>query len=1083
MNQFKRLLALTALSVAGFAFPISAKAADSWDELFRVQTPATQTLRGFGRVETDSAGYQNGKQRVWVQTFRCESGEKAAVVIGKFLADLGLSPKVETVKIKAGGQDVPAVAAAGGMLFIGCVNGSEGRVICGTGKDGLEAFLKARPELARGAVDKAAYPTYLDRFDRYGWGLYGLDGYRNTHDWMGVAAKLDGKKELKDPYEDFQWLVKLKNRFEPHLDPDGTLGNADGIITNADDDWTVKLAKEQGLPVTFRLYGSAQSNYHGWLLRRFGQYQNQPADFLIPRIGSYAVEMMQSWYAPDAHRYQAVKAMEMVKKYTDEPHVMGWMHPYGEIQVGTWEYDHGDYGPYARASWQEYLRKQGCDLAEASRLYDRKVLFGDWEQIPVPEFATFAGLDGQVLNLGGKWWSRPEVSIDEKIDDAWWKKSPEERYQGLREKWWLGAADGKDWKLVNAPGGGGLPQKTSAACTTWFKRSFALTPDQLNRQSAIGNQQSKIYLFWFPISHDGIHSGVNKRYHEIYVNGEKAGEIGMWGAVDVSRFLKSGDNQIAVRLQGNLWQGRIFLSSEEPKVFPALGENKNRLWVLWRQWLVDKPTEDIATVAEGMRQADPDRPIKIMAPIHLGPTRYLRLSRDYGMYPHFTGEGMWYFPWYKRYSYLYDVPGSSETSQPAPSDDPKCSEQFNSFRRVFMAGLNAHDPVFFTQTYSRSPYLRPWWESHQVVLHQMGRYDLFGPQVLIFRSNMLETSIMPINPYPEIGDSSRYIQSAWNWDIGRGTLQTLGQSYLYLDERGIADGKMNGYRVMVDCGNEIMSEETRQAIADWVRAGGTFVALPFTGRSSLKKFDSWHIQELTGCGIGKLRTPGTGKVNIKPDQSIFKANAGKSFPDSGSSMDWVGNELNKYSVELKPGADCEVLAKYENGEAAVVKRRLGQGSVITFGSLFWRNAKDAMGIWWPKAPETEVIGDMLDGLGMKALCETDGNLVWPQPYRSNNGMDWVTVLTSWNEDKDVTSTLRLRLPTKPMALVSFGVDGEKELPFTYKDGIAETKILMPAREVKVVRALGVTDPFDAVSYWWNYQQRMWHELLKPTLDL
>jgi hypothetical protein len=273
MNLFKRLLTLFAVTLA---VSISAQAVDSWDELFRVQTPATQTLRGFGRVETDFAAYQNGKRKVWVQTFRCESGEKAALVVGKFLADLGLSPKVETNRIKANGQDIPLMSAAGGLLFIGCVNGSEARIVCSVGNDGLEAFIKTRPELVRGAVDKAAYPTYLDRFDRYGWGVYGLDGYRNTHDWMGVAAKLDGKKELKDPYEDFQWLVKLQNRFEPHLDPDGTLGNADGIITNADDDWSVKLAKEQGLPVSFRLYGSAQSNYHGWLLRRFGQYQNQP---------------------------------------------------------------------------------------------------------------------------------------------------------------------------------------------------------------------------------------------------------------------------------------------------------------------------------------------------------------------------------------------------------------------------------------------------------------------------------------------------------------------------------------------------------------------------------------------------------------------------------------------------------------------------------------------------------------------------------------------------------------------------------------------------------------------------------------
>ena len=1085
------------VGLAAFAPAQEIPPVGGWNELFHVQTPATQTLRAFGRVETDVAGYANADQRIWVQRFGCENAEKAAVVAGKFLADLGLSPKVAEITLAIGGREFPAVATTGGTVFVACVNGAEARIVGGGSRAAVEAFLKTHAEFATGAVAKAAYPTYLDRFDRYGWGLYGLDGYRGTHDWMTVAAKLDGKPGLKDPYEDFEWLVKQQNRFEPHLDPQSHVGNADGIIANADDDWQVKLSREQGLPVSFRLYGSGQSDYHGWLLRRFGEYQNQPASFLPPRIGSYAVEMMQSWYAIDAHRYQAVKAMEMVQKYTNEPQVMGWMHPYGEIQVGTWEYDHGDYGPYAQANWRRYLQEHAGDLAEVSRLYERKVAFGDWEQVPVPEFAMFAGLDGQVLSLAGQWWSRPEVTTEQKIDEAWWKKPAEERYQGLREKWWTGTPEAKEWQLVTAPGGGGLPQKSSWTCTTWFRRSFSLTPAQLtpapaslgspaessNLKSQISDRQSPIYLYWFPISHDAINSGEHARYHEIYLNGEKAGEIGVWGAVEVSRFLKAGDNQIALRLHGHLWQGRIFLSTETPKIFPSLGDGKNRLWVLWRQWLVDAPTAAIATVCDGMRQADPNRPIKIMAPGRLGSSRYVRLGRDYGMFPHFTGEGMWFFPWYKRYSYLYDVPGSSETSQPAPSDDPKCGEQFDSFRRVFMAGLNAHDPVFMAQTYSRSPYLRPWWETHQPVLHQLGRYDLFGPQVLIFRSDLTETGILPVSPYPEIGNSSRYVQSAWNWDIGRGTLQTLGHSYLYLNEQGIADGKMNGYKVMVDCGNEILTDAAKAGIAAWVQAGGTFIALPFTGRSSLTKFDSWHIQELTGCGIGKLRTPGNGTVTIKPGQSAFPALAGKSYPDNGSSKDWVGKELNLDSIELQPGADCEVLATYENGTAAVVRRRLGQGSVIAFGSMFWRNSQDIKGIWWPKAPETEVIGDLLNGLGQPALCETDGQLVWPQPYRSNNGLDWVAVLTSWNEDKDVTSTLRLRLPARPTALVSFGVDGEKELEFTWKDGVAETKIAMPAREVKVVRALGVVDPFNAMSYWWNYQQRMWHELVKPTVNL
>ena len=39
-----------------------------------------------------------------------------------------------------------------------------------------------------------------------------------------------------------------------------------------------------------------------------------------------------------------------------------------------------------------------------------------------------------------------------------------------------------------------------------------------------------------------------------------------------------------------------------------------------------------------MRQVDPNRPIKFMAPAGFGADRYLALARRWGGWPHFTGE-------------------------------------------------------------------------------------------------------------------------------------------------------------------------------------------------------------------------------------------------------------------------------------------------------------------------------------------------------------------------------------------------------------------------------------------------------------
>jgi hypothetical protein len=77
----------------------------------------------------------------------------------------------------------------------------------------------------------------------------------------------------------------------------------------------------------------------------------------------------------------------------------------------------------------------------------------------------------------------------------------------------------------------------------------------------------------------------------------------------------------------------------------------------------------------------------------------------------------------------------------------------------------------------------------------------------------------------------------------------------------------------------------------------------------------------------------------------------------------------------------------------------------------------------------------------------------------------------------------MRTATRPAALVSYGIDGQVQLPFTWSDGVATARIAMPAREVKVVHAIGSHSGFEAAQHWWTYQQRMWHPAVTPSVDL
>jgi hypothetical protein len=1053
----------------------------AWRELFNVRVPAAQTLRGFGRVETEFTGYEQGQRRVGVQTFRCESAEKAGVLIGKFLADVALSAGVVAGEIQSGGQRIPALTTREGTVFVGCREGAEARILDAPSREALLAFAATRPELLSGALSSAAYPVYLDYLDRWGWGLCGLGGLENTHGWMETAAKFDGKPGLKDPLEDVDFLAQYKFRYSGWFSP-VQFDCSDGITGNVGTPWKFSEAAKRGLPMFFS-YSYGATGGANWMSRRFGPYMEQPADFLQggfynPQL-FFKAQPQLSWHSRDAQGYVAANFMAMMRQYADQPTTLGYMEPHGELSPEPWYFMHADYSSFAQESWRAYLQKRGLDLPTLSRMYGRpEYPLADWEEVPVPEFATFAGLPGRVAALEGEWFYRRENGSPTPADAAWWSQPAEQRYQGLREQWWNAPLDMTQWSPLHAPGSdmlyGVFPAANPDEATTWFRRSFTLTAQQVQRQP--------LYLYWFPISHEQqIHSGEHRRYHDVYLNGKKAGEIGSWGALDVTNLVRAGENQIALHLMGSLWSGRIFLSTEPPQVFPYLGKERNQLWMIWKEWLMDSRHDAVAEVLDGMRQVDPNRMIRLAAPIGWGTDRWLDLAVRYGGYGHFTGEGMWYFPWYKRYGFLYGVPGSSELGGPLQTTN----DQFDAARRVFLAGLNTHEEVFNAQTYTRNPVLRQWWVDHNSVLKRLGTYDIDGqgPQVLLYRSTGFQALYATDPPYPTLGQASRELQTPWMWDLGRGTLQTIGQSCLYLDDGGIKDGKMYGYRLMMDAGNETISEQAVADIAAWVRAGGTFITLPFTGRNSLVEPDSWPIRALTGCEIGTLRTPGAAgaTVTIGKQQSVFHALAGQTFPDAGRA-EYLKINHNLLSVELKPGPGDEVLATFENGAPAIVKHKLGKGTVIVLGSAFWRDSADTKGLWPAGAGECAFVTDLLAGVGFDpAPCTTDDPQVWPQPYRSNNGLDAVTVLVSWHEDKDVVVRTSLRLAKKPAQVTVYGVEGIQNLRFEWKDGVATLSVPMPAQEIKVIAAESFS-PDNAVAHWWSYQEQMWRQLDKPVVD-
>ncbi len=597
----------------------------------------------------------------------------------------------------------------------------------------------------------------------------------------------------------------------------------------------------------------------------------------------------------------------------------------------------------------------------------------------------------------------------------------------------------------------------------WMIRDFELTPEQLSGAGPV-------FLYSFAKAYDSP-----PKPSLVYLNGEKVGEAGRWSAWDVRRLLKVGENRLAIRTDS--FSGRVFLSREEPAVYPYLGADTNRLWLMFQDWLKDAKAKTWEVTLAAMRQVDPNAPIKFMAPRSFGTDRWTKLADDFGGWPHFTGEGVWYFPWYKRYGFLYGLPATTEMAGPQVNADG----MFKVMQRTFLAGLNGLDHVFTVQGATRRPEIVEWYRDHAKVIKQMGRYDISGPQVLLYRSTNSASNLMP-EPNPAVGAKARNIPSVWNWDIGRGTLQGIGQSYLYIDDGGILDGKLEGYDLLIDGGNEIVNPGIIDKIGSWVEAGGTFVVLPFTARSTPESPDSWPISKLTGCEVKAIRLRGEGSVTMEKNQDIFRELAGKTFPEKGTNKDDHGNECNEPGIELRPLAGAEVLARFDNGEPAIVIRKVGSGRVITLGSAFFKNVRDFQGMWIPEASESVFWRDLLKGLKQPFPNYTNDFKVLAQRYRSNNGLDDVVVLVNF-AGEDRTVSLTASFSNEPTRIFRVERDSVAEIPDFSKTGneIVLKDIFIPKDEVQVFYFRTHT-ALDAEKHWWDYQNRIWKPTRKMDVD-
>jgi hypothetical protein len=988
------------------------------------------TLRGYGKIHLT----QSQEKGCTVWKFEATSPVNASTVTGKFLADLNLSPGVTVANLDGLGPNFPVTTVPGGGIYTGYVKGSTGYVVSAPDEDALKSCLGGISNDNPPAAD-LKYPPYLDRFDRNGWGFYGFNGN------FGALSPSPGEGST-DPDADMAWIQKYKFRFELWPQPADFDDNW-SVSERHTHGWLLHEAEQRGVPVSARLYGGLPH------VKQFTDLRDVEAPFMEGgwywSILGYRDYPRQSWFAEPSRLYMARQARDEVNMYADHPEIESWMMPYGEVGTYDWYTYHGDISKWAQDSWRGQVEnKLHLSLDELSKMYGREDHpFKSYAEVSMPEVATFEGLPQEIQDLEGDWHVKVETTPGEGTAAQWWN------------------ADVKDWDHLHMPGS-----------VYWFRYSHGndYLPKWVIRDfdydaSKAGDKPVYLYDFARVVNSNAT------SMDPIYLNGQKVAATATWGAWDVTKLLKPGANRLAIMT--DTFSGRVFLSTGKPELYPYLGAERNKLWTLFNQWLADGRSDASEEALAGIRAAEPNKPIKIMAPPLAD--QWLNLEAKYGAWGHFTGEGVWAFFWYKRYDFLYGVPGTSEGAGPGDLDG-----LVKLYQRVMLEGLNGHDEVFDVQFITGVPDEKKFFEDHIATIKQMGRYDIAGPQVVEYRSTNVATTLMPA-ALPLLQGASHEIQSVWNWDFARGTFQSAGYSGLYVDDGGIASGKVARYPLMLDCGNEILTPAALKNLGDWVKAGGTYITLPFTGRSEPSAPDSWPISAITGCTVSKMRTPGQGSVTIAKDQTILKDLAGQTFPDNGVDKEGNGTDHNLLSTELKPGADCQVLATFEDGAPAIVVHQLGKGRVISLGSTFFNHIQDKLGIWLPDQQDTDFFRDLFTGLGFPSPNWTTERLVLAQRYRTNNGLDDAVVLDNF-AGADKTIDLHVVVDQKPEKVYRVAMNEVTEVPFTM-DGntVTVAQQAIPKDEVQVYYFR--SHPAEsAVAHWWEYQKKMWKPAAPEKLD-
>ncbi len=464
-----------------------------------------------------------------------------------------------------------------------------------------------------------------------------------------------------------------------------------------------------------------------------------------------------------------------------------------------------------------------------------------------------------------------------------------------------------------------------------------------------------------------------------------------------------------------------------------------------------------------MRSAQPEIPLKIMAYDSMIDVMN-PYSAALGAVPHDTGESAFFRPWDKRYGFLRGIQDSSEPSQPAKNVE----ELKGLFFCMTMEGMNAHDYFINLTNLLVDPVQKAWYDKNVPYLELMGSFNLKKPEIVIARS------LRTLRDFPfDVPEEN---------DIGRGDIQLAKYSYLYTSEREIADHLLDNEKVIIDDNFHALNPEDVDNLQAWVQNGGTLILNQRSGREDYLHGTTWPIGKLLAARGPSPAHPQTGNITFDANPVILKAYAGKSFPNEGHSVDWQNYDYFFDSITMdNPGADAQIVARYDDGKPAIWVKPLGKGRVVMLGSAFYRKTSDVHGYYEGSHDEALFYRALFSDLGIAPIVTSDEDKLWSERFISNNGSTEMLILGSRVSLSGVSATWDLGFhPSRVFnpvdgSDINVKIDGNK---------VTIDNLSFEPNQMRYY-AVSRSDwsAGDTLAHWLNRQGELWHALTIPAAEV